>query len=303
MRMRGRSGIVRSVFDWSATVRDVRFTDSAVIVERADGSTDTHTRHGESWRVETTAAGAIAPRSVELGGVRSHDVIPLDAAPRMASESASPRPRRRPRLVIPAVADMTAEATAPGLELAMAEKHYRRSELAWKDAAAPTARVRLIAAGGVLVVRVDVSKAGPLAFAPARTRNELDNESPDINSDGLQIHLASAEWGSPAWSWLLVPETADSRVRVSGSSGAPEIDARWQPTPNGYSLRCEIPLPVQMRQHGFDLDLIVNEISPDRERRRGQLVLSGAEGDWIYLRGDRQPRESFVPFVVGDRAP
>lgn len=183
----------------------------------------------------------------------------------------------------------------------MGEKHYRRSELAWKDAGAPTARVHLIAAGGVLLVRVDVRKPEPLSFAPARERNELDNEPPDINSDGLQIHLASVEPGSPASSWLLVPERNDARVRVRGSDGAPRIEASWQATATGYALRCEIPLTAEMRHGGFDLDLIVNEISPDRERRRGQLVLSGADGEWIYLRGDRQPRESFVPFVLGDR--
>ena len=303
MRMHGRSGIVRSLFDWSATVRDVRFTDSAVIVQRADGSEDTHSRRGDGWHVETTTTGSSERRSVDLGGVRSHDVIPLDTAPRTASEASSPRPRRRPRLIVPGVADLTAAATTAGLELAMAEKHYRRSELAWKDAGAPTARVRLVSAGSILVVQVDVRKAGPVSFAPARERNDLDNEPPDINSDGLQIHLASAEPGSPASSWLLVPESAGARVRVSRSSGAPDIAATWQPTPTGYSLRCEIPLTAEMRQHGFDLDLVVNEISPDRERRRGQLVLSGADGEWIYLRGDRQPRESFVPFVVGDRAP
>jgi hypothetical protein len=67
-------------------------------------------------------------------------------------------------------------------------------------------------------------------------------------------------------------------------------------------LRAEIALTDAMRRDGFDLDLIVNEISPDRERRRGQLVLSGSNGEWIYLCGDRQPRESFMPFVVADRA-
>jgi hypothetical protein len=38
---------------------------------------------------------------------------------------------------------------------------------------------------------------------------------------------------------------------------------------------------------------MVNEISRDRERRRGQLVLSGGSGEFIYLQGDR-PRGSWV---------
>ncbi len=37
----------------------------------------------------------------------------------------------------------------------------------------------------------------------------------------------------------------------------------------------------------FHFDLIVNERPPERERRRGQLVLSGARGEFVYLRGDR----------------
>jgi len=42
------------------------------------------------------------------------------------------------------------------------------------------------------------------------------------------------------------------------------------------------------------LDVLVNEMSVDRMRRRGQLVLSGARGDRVYLRGDRQPLEHFI---------
>jgi hypothetical protein len=48
------------------------------------------------------------------------------------------------------------------------------------------------------------------------------------------------------------------------------------------------------------IDVIVNEMPAARERRRGQLVLSGARGEFVYLRGDRQPLERFVPFVVTD---
>jgi hypothetical protein len=34
-----------------------------------------------------------------------------------------------------------------------------------------------------------------------------------------------------------------------------------------------------------------------RERRRGQLVLSGGNG-WAYLRGDRQDSGQLIPMVV-----
>jgi hypothetical protein len=34
-------------------------------------------------------------------------------------------------------------------------------------------------------------------------------------------------------------------------------------------------------------DLIVNDAAAGRTRRRGQLVLSGSRGEFVYLRGDR----------------
>jgi hypothetical protein len=46
----------------------------------------------------------------------------------------------------------------------------------------------------------------------------------------------------------------------------------------------------------FLFDLVVNEISPDRDRRRGQLVLHGARGEWVYLRGDREAPDDMLVF-------
>jgi hypothetical protein len=203
---------------------------------------------------------------------------------------------------VPIVDDQGLSDIVPGLALSMGERNYRRSELSWNDAGAPTARVHLRATPHALVIDVAVRKADPLSFAPARERNDLDNEPSDINSDGVQIHLADAAPGSPSTRWLLVPVPESDAVRVDASSGAPPMLATWRTAPGGYALRCEIALTDAMRRDGFDLDVIVNEISPDRERRRGQLVLSGSSGDWVYLRGDRQPRETFLSFVLGDRA-
>jgi hypothetical protein len=50
----------------------------------------------------------------------------------------------------------------------------------------------------------------------------------------------------------------------------------------------------------FSLDVIVNEMSPDRERRRGQLVLSGGHGEWVYLRGDRQDPDRALSFRISE---
>jgi hypothetical protein len=48
----------------------------------------------------------------------------------------------------------------------------------------------------------------------------------------------------------------------------------------------------------FWLDVLVNEMSPDRERRRGQLVLSGGLGEYVYLRGDRHAAARLLPFTL-----
>jgi hypothetical protein len=45
---------------------------------------------------------------------------------------------------------------------------------------------------------------------------------------------------------------------------------------------------------------VVNLLGDGRERRSGQLVLSGGNGEWIYLRGDRQPAHRLIPFRISD---
>jgi hypothetical protein len=39
---------------------------------------------------------------------------------------------------------------------------------------------------------------------------------------------------------------------------------------------------------------------PGRERRRGQLVLGGALGEFVYLRGDREGQDRLPVFTVAD---
>ncbi len=292
----GASGVIRTVLDWSGSIQDVRFTDGGVVVERAAGGKDVHERRTDVWRIERTTPGSDAPVSTELRRLRDAP-IPDSPPPPPA------RPRRRPRMAVPRISAHGVAASIRGIELSMGEKHYRRSELAWKDAGAPTARVRLAATDTSLIVEIDVTKSAPFLFAEARAFNELDNEHPDINSDGIQLHLAEAEPESAVLSWLLVPESAGDSVRITASEGAPPLGARWRGTPSGYSVRCDVPLSPSMRRAGLDLDIIVNEMSPDRERRRGQLVLSGASGEWIYLRGNRQSRDRLVPFLIDDAAP
>ena len=45
------------------------------------------------------------------------------------------------------------------------------------------------------------------------------------------------------------------------------------------------------------LDVVVNLLAPGRERRSGQLIMSGANAaEWIYLAGNRQPPRLLMRF-------
>ena len=55
--------------------------------------------------------------------------------------------------------------------------------------------------------------------------------------------------------------------------------------------RATQPLPIA-------LDVLVNETSAGRERRRGQLVMSGAPGEFVYLAGDRHDPARLIGFVL-----
>jgi len=183
-------------------------------------------------------------------------------------------------------------------------EHYRRSEERWIDAGAPEATVAVAATPETVAVEIAVRKSQP-TFAPRREVNELDNEDSDINSDGVQLHLGAAHGGGRYYTWLLVPEVGSSRVRVTprGAFGpAASVTATWRLTTDGYVVRALIPRSTfgDNSATDFTLDVIVNQISPDRERRRGQLVLSGGFDEWTYLRGDRQDPSRALSFLVDD---
>ena len=96
---------------------------------------------------------------------------------------------------------------------------------------------------------------------------------------------------------MLVPESGGDAVRarsINGWGTAFKPKARWRPDAGGYEMRIELPL----RGERFDLDVVINETTSGRERRRGQLVMSGAEGEFVYLRGDRHDRDRLMPMVI-----
>jgi hypothetical protein len=183
----------------------------------------------------------------------------------------------------------------------LGERHYRRSEESWEEAGRPSAEVTLSADGVELRVVAEVRLGRPTTFVPRGAENPLDNERPEVNGDGVQLHLRAG--GGPPLAWLVVPEAApEARViATTPAAGAVALRAAWRPTAGGYALDLAVDrAALAAAGVGRDAcaDVIVNEMPPGRERRRGQLVLGGAEGGFVYLQGDRHDPARCVPLAL-----
>jgi hypothetical protein len=272
VRSRARSGRYVCVWSVRGDIESVDFGDT-LRVTMADGSTHEHQRTGDGWRADISVAGST--RRVILGGMTQR------AVPTGAGEET----------------DETFEIRAFNLPITvqLGESHYRRSEQAWRDAGEPTATVELALHDGSLHIEIDVHHSD-LAFVPAGATNPFDNEPADINGDGVQLYLRTPLGSS---GWMLVPETGSDAVRVRGIEGwdtAQSIDASWKPTAHGYTVNAMLPIPDPM----VAVDVIVNEMPRGRVRRRGQLVMSGAGGEFIYLRGDRHDPQRLIFLLQPD---
>jgi hypothetical protein len=290
VRCEETSGIVRAVWAWSPRVSSVTFGDDGVEVALG-AERHVHRQTPEYWQMELTVGGSAS--GIELTGWRP-GVVPAErSAPgdavggmrAVGGQGASTLPLRR------------------GDELAfdLGEPHYRRSEQTWSEAGEPRARATITAAGSMLAIDVRVTVAAT-TFALADALNPYDNEHPDINGHGVQLYIASPD-GNGAWA--IVPELNRLEPRVRRLDGWGDLmlhHAEWHLTVNGYALRVELSLgPNAMAgDYPIALDLLVNEKSPERERRRGQLVLSGATDEFVYLRGDRHDRSRLVNMLLVD---
>jgi hypothetical protein len=281
LRATARQGRVRSVWAWSDRVLDASFGREATTVRMAGDATDVHEPSGDGWAVLMSSGRD--RHLVALGGRvgRSAEPPPVEV------------PDRQPRHVLAAGRPFVME---------LGERHYRRSEAPWRDAGAPEATLCIAAGRTAVDIEVRVRKGDPV-FAPRRERNPLDNEDPDINSDGIQLYLHLPDCGAHG-SWLLVPEVP-SGVRCtlrSGGGPLPPLDAEWRLTPDGYRVRCSLPRGAsgQGIDRLFRLNVVINEISRDRERRRGQLVATGTRDEWVYLRGDREDPGRMLAFEIVD---
>lgn len=305
VRGRGTSGTIVSVWAWKGAVHEVTAEPEGWRVRLGHGRSHLHRPLAREWRVvEESPRGE---RSVTLAGRRRQ--LPADTSD-VAPRRALPTPIVVPRLArVPATpGELTRRSAEAGPDKPwrgrLGREHYRRSEQAWSEAGAPEGLVVLAATADTLCVEVTVRKAAPY-FAPWREQNPLDNEHPDINSDGVQLHLRGpgAPDEPPHYSWILVPDPGADRVRVTprrrdGPSIA--LAALWRRTDRGYQVLAKVPrAAVGSGTTGY-IDVAINEIDASRERRRGQLVLSGARGEWIYLRGDRLDPERYLPFRIAD---
>src|SRR5262249_48809276 len=174
--------------------------------------------------------------------------------------------------------------------VSLGAEHYRRSEEAWEAAGCPTADVAFRARRPVLTIGVTGHRSD-VTFAPRNAENPFDNESADVNGDGIQLY---GRFAGGVAGWMLVPELGGEHVRVRSIVGT-ETDPEpprvtWERAEGGYRVTIDLEAPELAA-----IDLIVNEMPRGRRRRRGQLVLSGGNGEFVYLRGDRQDSDRLLP--------
>lgn len=265
VRERAARGRFVSVWSWGAGVAAVSRSSTGIVVTRCDGSRQAHARTEAGW----TIAG--------LGGAEPRVLLPqLPIAPFDARDPAefSTAPSLQ-------VADGELHGLPAYLELG--EAHYRRSESSWIEAGGPTATVAITRASPKSVVVEVHVHASKRLFVPILTDNPLDNEPASTNGDSVQLYAVASDRRTGL---LLVPDgNAVSARPVDGWVNDLEVHAHWKPTPSGYHLVAE--LRVEPEAASLSLEVIVNETVAGRQRRRGQLVLSSAAGEFVYLRGDR----------------
>ncbi len=281
LRQEGMRGASWRVLAAPGTLLDVAVDGDAIVVRCADGTTHTHQRVPHGWLVTLHAGGARS--SIDLAGLVTAGAEHAPGAP-----TSPPAPPSDDAPVDP-VPVATIGGGAPPLAIAIGEAHWRRGDRPWHDEGAPTATLHLDLQPATLVVGVDVVLHRPLEPTPALDDNPLDNEHPDTNADGLQLHLEEPATG--AWvGWLAVPAPDGTLRTTPRGASARTVTGRWHATPDGWAASLVLDWPTD-HPATLRLDACVNVRPPGRERRVGQLVASGGRGEWVYLRGDRQPRD------------
>jgi hypothetical protein len=290
VRCEGTSGVIRSVWAWSDRVEGVQFTGGKVAITLG-AERHVHYQTDAHWQMELTVGGAQS--GIELTGW----------TPGNEPGSAERESRMRPRLAERRPARKPMELPRAGLAaFDLGERNYRRSEATWDEAGRPSARVTIAVDGDELIVEANVH-TGELVFVPANASNPYDNEHPDVNGHGVQLYVRTF---FDAGAWMLVPEQGATAARVRPLEGWGSLvlrGATWEKTASGFSVRARVALPAMPPEYPKgvypgSIDVLVNETEPGRERRRGQLVLSGAQDEFVYLRGDRHDPPQLVPLLI-----
>ncbi len=292
VRCEGMSGAIRSVWAWSPRVDAVQFEQEKVEITLGN-ERHVHQQTDRHWQMESTVGGARS--GIELTGWTPGN------EPGIGDRAA----RMRPRQMVRRSARKPIQLPRSGLAaFDLGEGNYRRSEESWDEAGRPGARVTVGSSADELIVEASVS-TGDLVLVPANASNPYDNEHADINGHGVQLYIRTL---FDAGAWVIVPaeDTSTARVRpIEGWGHLAVRGATWSRTDDGFSIRVRValpPLPAEYPKGAYpvSIDVLVNDAAPGRERRRGQLVLSGAQGEFVYLRGDRHDGARLLPFMIVD---
>ncbi len=240
-----------------------------ICVRERTGATRRYRAHSPTWQVTEQDEGGV--REIPLKGQRSAAV------------------HERPAKQLDARPHHAVDLRLAPARFALGEAHYRGSETDWRAAGQPSADVRVAADNSALHITVRAF-TGEVVAPAAGEENALDNERADVNADGVQCYVGPVDRAEWSGAWLLVPDVQTGAVRVT--SLVPDnqpVVARWAPAPGGFTLELTVARHVLPENPANELrfDLLVNERPAHRQRRRGQLVLSGSNGETVYLRGDR----------------
>ncbi|MDB4881630.1 MAG: Heparinase family protein [Gemmatimonadetes bacterium] len=264
-------GAMLAVWSWRGTVASIESVAAELRVTRTDGRVDAHAATADGWRIVTDGP---SPRTVLLGGLVERTSL---AQPSVETAPAA-----------------LGEAHRLPARFTLGAEHYRRSEETWEEAGRPACTVAIARERGEIVIVVDVPRS-ERHFVAIDAENAYDNEPAAINGDGVQLYVRV---GTKRGGWLLVPtaRSGDVGVRnVEGWAAELRVRATWRATENGYEMSARVGIPELASE--IALDVIVNETPRTRVRRRGQLVLSGTRGEFVYLRGDRHDAERLVRFT------
>jgi len=253
------------------------------VVTTADGTTATHESAPHGWHIGLTARNARS--SIDL------EFLSPDVGNAAAPPAAPPDVTQPQRLVTVPVISRGDDVERHGATFALGAAEYVQTEQAWGRDNAPTARAYVARTADELIVLVDVHTGHQPVVPPGGSEtwmppNPLDNDRADTNADGVQCYIGVPGAVRGAWHAGVLAVPLEHGVRVTSLVAGGPVPA-VNTTSRGDGWRLMICWPLSALPEGtVTFDLIVNERPPDRERRRGQLVLSGG-GGFGYLRGDR----------------